>query len=135
MSINRKETRNKEVKAMEDECRFLLDSSDKEIQDICAEIYMIHRVNLRSIRYTGTPENIKEIEGLVSSWDYSEVTCNRINSDATASFSRINCDPSTFSPFDYIKINDYVREWYASEASKKKVLLLVIHTDDQGETL
>jgi hypothetical protein len=43
--------------------------------------------------------------------------------------------PSTFSPFDYIKINDYVREWYASEASKKKVLLLVIHTDNQGETL
>jgi hypothetical protein len=47
----------------------------------------------------------------------------------------LNCDPSTFSPFDYIKINDYVEEWYASEASEKKVLLLVIHTDNQGETL
>ena len=135
MSINRKEKRNKEVKAMEDECRFMINSSGKEIQDMCAEVYKLHRKHLKSIKYTGTPENIKEIEDLVSSWDYCEVTYKKKSRYTIDYFSNLNCDPSTFSPFDYIKINDYVEEWYASEASDKKVLLLVIHPDNQGETL
>jgi hypothetical protein len=41
----------------------------------------------------------------------------------------------TFSPFDYIKINDYVEEWYDSLDAENKILLLVIHTDNQEETL
>jgi hypothetical protein len=39
------------------------------------------------IKYTGTPENIKEIESLVSSWDYSEVTCKKKISDSIDYFS------------------------------------------------
>ena len=135
MSFGDKEKRNKEVKAMEDECRAIFESSDKTFEEMNDEIVSLHRKNLRSIKYTGTPENIKEIESLVSSWDYSEVTCKKKSSDSATSFSRPNCDPSTFSPFDYIKINDYVKEWYDSQASDKKVILLVIHTDNQGETL
>jgi hypothetical protein len=60
----------------------------------------IHNVSpwlsgLKSIKYTGTPENIKEIEDLVSSWDYSEVNCKEKSRDFMDYFSLLNCDPST----------------------------------------
>jgi hypothetical protein len=135
MSINRKEKRNKEVKAMEDECRAILDSSDKTFEEMNDEIVSLHRKNLRSIKYTGTPENIKEIESLVSIWDYSEVVCKKKSSDSIDYFSCLNLNTPTFSPFDYIKINDYVEEWYDSVDAENKILLLVIHTDNQEETL
>ena len=135
MGINRKEKRNKEVKAMEDECRAILDSSDKTFVEMNDEIVLLQRKHLKSIKYTGTPENIKEIEGLVSSWDYSEVNCKKKISDSIDYFSCLNLNTTTFSPFDYIKINDYVEEWYDSVDAANKILLLVIHTDNQGETL
>jgi hypothetical protein len=68
---------------------YILDSSDKTFEEMNDEIVSLHRKNLRSIKYTGTPENIKEIESLVSSWDYKEVVCKRLCPDGIPSFSTL----------------------------------------------
>jgi hypothetical protein len=52
-------------------------------------IVLLQSKNLKSIKYTGTPENIKEIESLVSSWDYKEVVCKRLCPDGIPSFSTL----------------------------------------------
>ena len=135
MSFGDKEKRNKEVKAMEDECRAILDSSDKTFEEMNDEIVLLQRKHLKSIKYTGTPENIKEIESLVSSWDYKEVVCKRLCPDGIPSFSTLLYKKSNFLPLSYIEYNDSVEEWYDSVNAEVKILLLVIHPDNSRYTL
>ena len=137
MSFGDKEKRNKEVKAMEVKAIDLLSTfyrTDKTIEDVCAEVHLLHKKHLKRVKYTGTPENTKEIEDLASSWDFCRVLYKR-HRDSGVSFDHITYNHSTFSPLNYININDYVEESYESEATKEKVLILEINPNNQGETL
>jgi hypothetical protein len=51
---------------------------------MCHEVDSLHKTKLRFVRYTGEPENIKEIEDLVSSWDFKYIVRRET---ATSSFS------------------------------------------------
>jgi hypothetical protein len=87
-------------------------SSDKTFVEMNDEIVLLQRKHLKSIKYTGTPENIKEIDELVSSWDYKEVVCKRQSRDSVPSFNHLFYKKSNFSPISYIEYNDSVEEWY-----------------------
>ena len=70
--------RNRQVKRMEREVESLLseyfrtyDKTEKEVND---RINLLYKKNLRSVRYTGTPESRKEINELVSRWDFISAT-------------------------------------------------------------
>jgi hypothetical protein len=47
------------------------DKTEKEVND---RINLLYKKNLRSVRYTGTPESRKEINELVSRWDFISAT-------------------------------------------------------------
>ena len=87
----------------------------KEVYD---EVDLLHKKHLKSIRYTGEPENIKEIEDLVSSWDFKYISRRSFKFDfpfyETCRPTRENIGYSDVSIFDYIEINDYVFEAYDS---------------------
>jgi DNA helicase IV len=51
----------------------LLDKTDLITERPFNEIKLLHKKNLRSVQCTGTPENVKEIDELVSSWDFKRV--------------------------------------------------------------
>jgi putative intracellular protease/amidase len=40
--------------------------TDKTIEDVCAEVHLLHKKHLKRVKYTGTPENTKEIEDLAN---------------------------------------------------------------------
>jgi hypothetical protein len=97
---------------MEDECRAILDSSDKTFEEMNDEIISLQMKNLKSIKYTGTPENIKEIESLVSSWDYKEVVYKRQSRDSIPSFNHLFYKKSNFSPISYIIFNSLFHSFF-----------------------
>jgi hypothetical protein len=64
------------------------------------------------------PESIKEVEDLVSSWDFEYIvrreTGWRGSTFDTVCNSSYDFDSDIFKIFDYIKIGDYVYEAYDS---------------------
>jgi hypothetical protein len=124
-----KEKRNAEVRAMEDEVHIILSSkTGTSIEDICDKVDLLHKTKLRFVKYTGTPENIKEIEDLVSSWDFEYIvrreTGWRGSTFDTVCNSSYDFDSDIFKIFDYIKIGDYVYEAYDSMGTKNKIILI-----------
>ena len=124
-----KEKRNAEVKAMEDEVHIILSSKTGiSIEDICDKVDLLHKKKLRFVKYTGEPKNIKEVDDLVSSWDFKYIV--RRETGWYGSTFHTVCSPSydfdsdTFKIFDYIKIGDYVYEAYDSMDTKDKILLI-----------
>jgi hypothetical protein len=124
-----KKKRNAEVKDMEDEVHIILSSkTGTSIEDICDKVDLLHKTKLRFARHTGEPENIKEVEDLVSSWDFKYIV--RRETGLYGSTFRTVCSPSydfdsdTFKIFKYIKIGDYVKEAYESMGTTDKILLI-----------
>jgi hypothetical protein len=118
-STIKKEKRNAEVKAMELEVQSILSSAmGTTLKEVYDEVDLLHKKHLKSIRYTGTPENIKEIEDLVSSWDFEYISRRSFEFDYPSYTicrpARENIGYSDVSIFDYIEINDYVFEAYDS---------------------
>jgi hypothetical protein len=124
-----KEKRNAEVKYMENEVHIILSSkTGTSIEGMCHEVDSLHKTKLRFVRYTGEPENIKEIEDLVSSWDFKYIV--RRETGLYGSTFRTVCSPSydfdsdTFKIFNYINTGDYVKEAYESMGTTDKILLI-----------
>ena len=136
MSMTKKEKRNIEVSGMEKEIKeivSLLYKTDLITERPFNEIKLLHEKNLRSVQCTGTPENIKEIDELVSSWDFKRVLCKKHHfknmEEYRVSYEDIWCPPdsSDFYVHQYIQNGDYIREEYISIQSLEKVLIIDIN--------
>ena len=119
MNKIKKERRDAEVKAMEDEVQSILSSAmGTTLKEVYDEIDLLHKKHLKSIKYTGTPESIKKVEDLVSSWDFEYISRRSFKFDfpfyETCRPNSENIEYSDVSIFDCIKINDYVFEAYDS---------------------
>ena len=114
-----KEKRNAEVKAMELKVQSILSSkTGTTLKEVYDEIDLLHKKHLKSVKYTGTPESIKEVEDLVYSWDFEYISRRSFEFDYPSYTicrpTRENIGYSDVSIFDCIKINDYVFEAYDS---------------------
>ena len=129
-STIKKEKRNAEVKDMELKVQSILSSTGgtRTVEDICDEVDLLHKKHLKSVKYTGTPESIKEVEDLVSSWDFEYISRRSFEFDYPSYTicrpTRENIGYSDVSIFDYIEINDYVFEAYDSMSTVDKILII-----------
>jgi hypothetical protein len=81
--MTKKEIRNIEIDKVVIECKYKCHNTlkavfgsvdDRELTDIVNEnLKSIFNGKLKSARFTGTPESIREIEDLTCNWDYSEI--------------------------------------------------------------
>ena len=129
MSTIKKEKRNVEVRAMELEVQSILSSTrgTRTLKDMRDEIDLLHKEHLKSVKYTGTPESIKEVEDLVSSWDFKYITRRNFElPDPSYTIGRINYADKYhgLSIFDCIEINDYVSEAYEYMSAVDKIIII-----------
>jgi hypothetical protein len=138
MSIGDNEIRNIEIEKVMIECKSkcfnimkaVFDSvDDRQLTDIVNEnMKSIFNGHLKSIRFTGTPENVKEIEDLTCNWDYSEIVFLSVDIKTLCFSKEMTCNSDfALSIFEFIEIGDCIREYCNPFNTKKKALIVEIN--------
>ena len=138
MSFGDKEIRNIEIEKVMIECKSrcyytmkaVFDSVDgRELTDIVNEnLKSIFNGKLKSIRFTGTPENVKEIEGLTCNWDYSEIVFLSVNPMTRCFSKEMTCNSDfALSIFEFIEVGDCIKEYCNTFNIKEKALIVEIN--------
>ena len=142
MSIVDKKIRNIEIEKVMIECKSRCYNTlkavfgsvdDRELTNIVNEnLKSIFNGHLKSIRFTGTPENVKEIEDLTCNWDYSEIVFLSVNPNTLCFSKEMTCNDFALSIFDYIEVGDCIKERCNHESVNEKALIVEIHPANYG---
>jgi hypothetical protein len=138
MSFGDKEIRNIEIEKVMIECKSKCYNTlkavfgsvdDRELTDIVNEnMKSIFNGKLKSVRFTGTPENVKEIEDLTCNWDYSEIVFLSVDPKTHCFSKEMTCNSDfALSIFEFIEVGDCIKEYCNPLNLKEKALIVEIN--------